>query len=324
MTTRTALSELPTSIAVDRRPLKARLQAAHSSALDWVDRHLACFDPREPTWLFDEQRAKQFTELAVIAGLCVEYGSPPTDPRLSRVGELVVAVSRRPELRHRVVRFPAELILFLDVYSSASRFGYRDAELFELMHRVVDKGLFRNAGRTPHQELELRLALESVGLPTPVRTRAAIARESLLTVTPCPLYLADPAVYELTHILMFHEGYGIRRPEQPVNSDVASLRTLLAHLIVMKCRESHWDLLAELLYCWDCLWLPPTRVTRAAWLALLNDQQPCGEFPFRANASSSTSDIPCAGPAPFRDVYHTTLVVILACALKLRRLEVAL
>lgn len=313
----------PTDVAatMQQGELRPRLRATVSRVLDWIDEHLTSFDPREPEWLFDDQRAKQFIELAVIAGLCVEYGYPRSDRRLARVGELVVDVSRRPEFRHRIIRFPAEFILFLDVYGAVLRFGYRDAELFELLRRVVDHGLFRHMERIPHQEMELRLALESAHLPAPVSTRATAARASLVAREPCPLYLADTAIYELTHTIMFHEGYGIREPDQPISGDIAGLRTLLAHLIVMKCREGHWDLLAELLYCWDCLRLPLIPVTHAAWISLLDAQKGCGGFSYRSTASSSANSMPSAGSGSFQALYHTTLVALLACALKLHRFE---
>jgi hypothetical protein len=96
------------------------------------------------------------------------------------------------------------------------------------------------------------------------------------------------------------------------------MSTLLSDLIVVTSQEGNWDLLGELLLCWDSIGFEHTRLTLAGWRSFLDVFRADGAVPpcvagdeEDASTQTETSD--------FDRVYHTTLVAALAGTVFLSR-----
>src|SRR5262249_40735010 len=142
------------------------------------------------------------------------------------------------------------------------------------------------------------------------------------------LLLGEDGTYGLTHVLMYLYGFGIRRASIPAHQR-ESLRRLLSMLLVGVCQDRHWDLLAELLLCWEAIGYPPTPLVDRAWEALLAVQRGDGAIPgpewalplyeaAKRDAGDRRSE--AAREAYFAHHYHTTLVGIIAACLRRRNL----
>jgi hypothetical protein len=96
--------------------------------------------------------------------------------------------------------------------------------------------------------------------------------------------------------------------------------------LVVTCQERNWDLLGELLLCWDCMGFEPSSLTTAAWASFLDAFQADGAVlprPLKVNDGESepggTVDTHVDKASDFDFVYHTTLVAALAGLVRLQR-----
>ena len=148
----------------------------------------------------------------------------------------------------------------------------------EQIQRALDVGLANQAERLPYQKMELLLSLERGEFSVDWPTWEDLGRSSILAQTPDALYLDEETIYALTHDIMFLNGFGTKRRVLPSWSDGISLRQTLSRLIVRVSQERHWDLLGELLLCWDCLGFDQTTIIQRGWTAFLAMQQDDGSF----------------------------------------------
>jgi hypothetical protein len=172
--------------------------------------------------------------------------------------------------------------------------------------------------------MEERLALEWGAFHHSLPTWKQLVDDSILRKAPSPLHLDTEAAYQITHVILFLFGFGIRRGPVQI-PDRARTRGLLIALIVTFCGERHWDLVGELLLCWDCLQLESGEIYEKAWDVFMAQQADDGSFagpqsPPESNGGDRERGKTLKNRRRFLERYHTTLVAILAGNCYLRRL----
>lgn len=278
-------------------------------ALDWIDRHLESFDPLWKRDRFDFDRGQRIGELAILARVLAGAGFAE-DPRLGRMQSLLACCQASPVYRDRVLRSPTELMLFVETYATLRTLGLEDEGMRGRLVKAVRAGWLDQTERFPHRAMDIRSGLDSCGIDSPLPPLPELYRRSILGGAPDPALLGEHDLYALTHVVMFLSDFGARPPDNLRPEDRESAADLLAALVVVAAQDGHWDLLAEFLLCWSCLELPENGLVEAAWAALRGAQLPDGGVP---------------GPEvhgevlPFEHVYHTTLVCVVAAAVRRRK-----
>jgi hypothetical protein len=293
------------------------VEAMMDHALGWVVSQLDEFDPFRDGRPFEIRHAQKLAELATMMHGYVGLTGNADSPEMRRILDLVRSARRSRELCDRVLRAPGELVLYAILYVVLRARGEDDPAQREVLQRAVDAGLLEQSERVVHRQMDVSLHLEWGGFRHDWPSLEELCAASILGKVPRPLFLDENAVYAITHVVMFLYGFGLRRAGSSSSLETGEVREMLSSLLVVSCQERHWDLLAELLLCWDCIAFAPTPVYERAWRALLGTQKEDGAVP--GPESALVDGQPVNGY--FAHHYHTTLVTILASALHLQRSE---
>jgi hypothetical protein len=311
----------PASNAVDR------VNAFIERALGWMDAHLDEFDPFAAGRPFEIRLGQRVGELSILLNTYLRLTGRRGDPRALRMARLLERIQRHPEFVARLIRSPLEFILFAEVYANLRAVGRDDAEMHTLIQRALDAGFLEQTERFPNRMMDIRACLDMGGFATDYPSLPALYERSILGGRLDPLLLSQEDIYSITHVLMFLYGFGTRSDFAVPEHSLADLERLLAGLLVLVAQEHHWDLMAELLICWECIRLPPTEISEGAWAELEALQDPDGAIPgpewaARLHAElSDASGVAAENDSYFSHHYHTTLVSLIAGCLRLRRLE---
>ena len=295
------------------------------NALSWALSHLAEFHPLQEGLPFDIVRGQRMSELATMAYCYVGLGGDPDGPAIRQIIDFLDELQRDRRLADRALRMPSEFVLFSDVYGSLRALKREYPPLGELLQRALDAGLPQRMERPPHRLMDVGLTLELGGLRHSWPAMESLYPQSIAAGLDSAHYLDEAALYALTHVIMFLFGFGTRPSPALTGQDRARLAPVLADLLICMCQEQHWDLLTELLICWDCLDLAPTPLVEGAWSALLAKQRPDGAVPgpveaLRLYELSGRHPDPETDPAlDFAYHYHTTLLAIIAGTLHRQR-----
>lgn len=230
------------------------------------------------------------------------------------------------QLGDRLPRTRADIVIQSFLCAALERLGTDTTRQRVLLQRAVNAGILDQSERLPHRIMEERLALEWCDLDHRLPSWGELLADSILggsTLT--PLHVDAEIAYQVTHVLLFLYGFGSasRPPVESLRTE--RLQPLISDLLVVFCAKRHWDLVGELLLCWDCLALDGTLVSQRAWEAFLAQQADDGSFPPPELAPDPSP--PHEHPPEddhrrrFLGRYHTTLVAILACLRHGRRVE---
>ena len=245
------------------------------------------------------------------------------DAQINRLLDLLDSVQQKHEFRDRLMRSPAEFILFADVCAVLYLLDRDPTDLYSLVQRAIDFGYLDHLERVPHRMMDIRLTLDWGRFRHSWAVQETYFSTSILAKPIDALFLDESAVYALTHVIMFYYGFGTKLDVTlPVHDAAfpAALARLLIRLVVCSCQEHHWDLLAELLLSWECVGFAVTPLIERAWATLLEEQKADGSFPGPERAlthpsPSNTTTIPLS-EASFAYHYHTTLLAIIACSVR--------
>jgi hypothetical protein len=133
--------------------------------------------------------------------------------------------------------------------------------------------------------------------------------------------LSDHAFYAITHVILFACRFGVLRSALPAWLSSREVSILLSDLIIVSAQERNWDLLGELLLSWDSLGFPDTGIAAAGWESFLDAQRPDGAFPASSRMSGREITVGAEEVLTFEDLYHTTLVGVLAGIVHLKELQ---
>lgn len=311
------------------------VQEAVDSAVDWVFARLDRFSPFDDSDAYVPSRLKSFAEFAIMLAPLTALVSPPASIK-SHAIELLDKASARPEFTDWIIRAPDILVQYVQICAALRVLGFDSPELRCRIQSAVDAGSVEQLERVPHRSLELSLSLDWAGIAHSMQSAEELVEMSILSAALRAPLLSRDTVYAITHVIMFCARFGLNPCSLGPKISIDRVRELICDLLVAACQDDDWDVLGELLLCWDCLGFAPTPVTAAAWNTFLSARTPNGSFlgrPPKENpksadggtAADGAPDVASAGkPAEdqaFDDVYHTTLVAILAGSLHLHRAQ---
>ena len=133
---------------------------ATARALKWVVDNLDSFDPFFAGEALKIGASKPASELAVTLYCHARLNGDQKSEAVQRIVALLMRVQRNREFRDRLLRFPAEFVLFCDIYAVLRWLGHDDPEQRDLIQRVIDAGLLDVVERVPHRMMDVRLSLE--------------------------------------------------------------------------------------------------------------------------------------------------------------------
>lgn len=181
---------------------------------------------------------------------------------------------------------------------------------------MIDAGYLEQNERLPYRTMDVRLALDWGALRHDLPDWDELSRNSILMQRLRVPYLEESAAYALTHAIFFGVAFGTRPPPRLLLERRPALAATLSTLLVTFSLDRHWDLVGELLLCWECMGLVETPIYRQAWAAFLEQQHDDGAFPSpdRRLPSEPVEGAPDPDPVRrgFASRYHTTLVALMA------------
>lgn len=300
-----------------------------AKALDWLVGNISEFDPFKGGRPFEIKHGQKVGELAILLHAYASLTGDRDSEHVERIVSLLASVQKNPAFTDRLLRSPVEFVLFAEVYAALRSLGHDDPNQRELIQRVIDAHFLDHTERLPHRTMDIVSCLEWGEFRHAFPSLESLYASSILGRVPMPAFLNEDALYFLTHVIMFLYGFGIRRDVNLPAECTRNLGPVLSALLISCSAEHHWDLLAELLMCWDCIGLAPTSVSERAWEILLELQNEDGAIPGPEWAEKLHQVIeqkqkdhqPDEPGFYFDHHYHTTLVSIIAGSLHLNRLE---
>lgn len=300
------------------RPLGDTTGACDRAALGWVAQHLDDFAP--PGVLEDDSRCKPLLELLVLMVHRLREGAS-ADPCGAAVLERLAALASSPALRGKVILNKNQLVLRAGMCTLLRLAGRPDHAQERVVQHLVDTGLVDHSERLPHHVMIERTVLDWGGFHHDLPTLAALTGRSLLVRRPDALHLTRTSAYELTHDIMFGCAFGEREAVE-LAPERERLHRLLSDALVRFQHEGHWDLVGELLMCWDSLDLRHDGVYDDGWRAFTAMQHADGSTPAIAvpdRPGSADQDGAQSERERFDARYHTTLVSAFAAIIRSRR-----
>ena len=291
-------------------------------ALGWVARNLNEFDPLATDRRFDIPRMKRFTEMALMLSVYIGATGDTSRPAIRGPIELLAASLEEPRFFDWAMRSPAAMLQHLHLYTAYRTAVGESPAQRTLILRALDNGFDRFVERPPYRLMEFRMCMEWLELPDRGPSWCELLDRSTAASLPAALHLRVDDLYALTHVVMFATRIGLEPPDRFTPEQIARFEPLLSDLIIAMCQEGHWDLLGELLMCWDCLHLPSTPIVRRAWAAFVRMQAADGSLPPTSARDDHDAD-PATDEGRKQRValrYHTTLVAIIAGSIRQRRL----
>ena len=294
--------------------------------MDWVCQRLGSFTPFDEDNIYRPARTKPFTELAIMFAVHAATTGDTTSAHAQSAARLFQAATERADFTDWSVRFPADIVNYAELCAAVDELGGDARQLRHRLQAAVDAGALHQVERLPHRLVELRAALDWAGIAHSLPSTEDICAQTLLAEAVSASLLPDASIYAVTHVLIFASRFGLRRADLPdwLRSD--SVRTLLLDLLIVTSQARNWDLLGELLLCWDCIGFPHDPVTTAGWASFLDAGHPDGAVLPRdpggmaGAATGKAGLVTNAADAPaFKVAYHTTLVAILAGTVTLNR-----
>ena len=294
-------------------------------ALTWIDRHLEDFDPFRGGRAFEMNNGQRVGELALLLQAYVMLTGDRQSPRVHRMAALLKSIQHHREFADRPLRSQVDFVLVTLVYSALRSVGYENVQQRELLERLLRLNYVMHTERLPYRLMEVVFCTDWAGLRHSLPSMNSLHGRSILADIPCPLYLHDDDIYAITHVLMYFFALGTRTGVALPTREPKRLNQTLSTLIVMACQDHHWDLLAELLLCWDCLGNEASVIYERGWQALLEIQNDNGSLPGPEWAQKIHGAAPLKGATPdpdflrFTHYYHTTLVSCVSALVRLRR-----
>ena len=303
-----------------------RIASSVSLAVDWVFNHLDRFTPFDDDDTYCPSRTKPFIELAIMFAVYVAVTGDTTSPTVQRAAQLFQAASKRPDYTDWTLRFPADIVNYAELCVAVDMLGGDAGDLRHRLQSAVDMGALFQIERLPHRLLELRAALDWAGVVHSLPPLGDLCAQTILGKAPLAPLLPDSAIYAITHVILFGSRFGLMKGALPEWLRSTAVRSLLCDLLVVASQARNWDLLGELLLCWDCIGFEHDLLTTAGWASFLDAFRADGAVPPRPAKGVNRKAKPEGMPAEQADeasdfdrVYHTTLVAVLAGTVLLNR-----
>jgi hypothetical protein len=295
-------------------------------SIDWIFNHLDHFTPFDDKDIYCPSRTKPFIELAIMFAVYAAATGDTASPAVQGAGQLFQAASKRADYTDWALRFPAELVNYAELCAAVHELGGDAGELRHRLQSAIDAGAPSQIERLPHRLLELRAALDWAGVRHSLPSTDDICAQTILGEAISAQLLPESTIYAITHVILFGSRFGLMQGALPEWLRSARVHSLLCDLLVVTGQARNWDLLGELLLCWDCIGFEHNLVTTAGWASFREAFRADGAVlpsPAKGVAGKARPDGTLAEHAEeasnFDLVYHTTLVAVLAGTVRLYR-----
>jgi len=294
-----------------------------SLSLDWISDRLDHFTPFDAADKYCPSRTKPFIELAIMFAVYAAATGDTASPVAGSAGQLFQAASKRDDYVDWALRFPAELVNYAELCAAVHELGGDAGELRRRIQSAVDAGAPYQIERLPHRLLELRAALDWAGIVHSLPSAGDICAQSILGKPLSAPLLSHSTIYAITHVILFGSRFGLMQDGLTEWLRSPPVRSLLRDLLVVTSQAQNWDLLGELLLCWDCLGFEHNIVTVAGWASFR--EAFCADGSVLPSPAKGTDgkmklgDAQMGEASDFDWVYHTTLVAVLAGTVRLYR-----
>jgi len=306
--------------------LDHRIAPSVSLAIEWIFHRLNRFTPFDDDDMYRPSRMKPFIELAIMSAVYVAVTGDRRSPVVQNAAQLLQAASERDDFTDWILRFPEDIVNYAELCVAVDELGGDAGELRHRLQSAVDAGALSQTERLPHRLLELRAALDWAGVVHSLPSTGDICARTILGKALSSPLLSDSAIYAITHVLIFGSRFGLRQDVLPGWLRSPPVRSLLCDLLVVTSQAQNWDLLGELLLCWDCIGFKHDLVTSAGWASFLEAFRADGAVlssPAKGiDEKAKSGDVQAVDvdeASDFDDVYHTTLVAVLAGTVLLDR-----
>jgi hypothetical protein len=283
-------------------------------ALSWFSQNLEQFNPFKGGDEADDFFCKPLLELSLACMLYIKRAGPHRDERIARFVSFIHDIWRRPDYGERLIRNQEMLLVYGMTWIALRRCGVTDTSGDDLVQRVLDQRYALSVEQLPFRTLDFCYMLECGGYRHDLPSYATIYRQTLLAKSPPVLYLTDTDAYAVTHVIFYLSGFGMRSLDDVLNGQMQDVRWIVEALLAIYLRLRHWDLVAELLICCECLqWRPPL-LYECAWRALTGAQRPEGVVPGPYFSEQKMRELEETERQGYyvKQNYHTTIVSALA------------
>ena len=288
-------------------------------ALRWIAEHLDHFLP--PGILDDDAKCKPLLELIFLMVFRLREG-PQLDAFSAEILDRLTELADSPTLRDKPILNRNQLVLRAGACAILAFTDRRDRAQEFAVQRVIDTGLIEQSERLPHHIMIERTMFDWGGFSHGLPSLAELTAMSLLVRRPDAIYQSTLSTYEITHDIMFGYAFGERDATELSSAQRDQLHRVLTDTLVRFQHEGHWDLVGELLMCWDTMNFARDGVYDAGWSAFTASQDPDGSVPAICRpgpAEPPTREGPEPTEARFDERYHTTLVLLFAATARSRR-----
>lgn len=282
-------------------------------SLTWLAANAPAFLPKQDGSLSEAS----LTALAEAALLVLQLsGLDDKRPEKTSVRQLAAEAENsfgEPKVLAFYRTGPAEAAIGLLVTWLVLRaYGAEQVLSKDALSAFVRERLIEEAQFTPMRKLELRWALDRIGIGHGLPSSRALLETGVLhdLAARNAAGLTEPEIYAFTHTVFFGTDYG---RDLSLFAETGLLKTWRADALVLleKMRNSgHWDLVAELVLVWYCLAGSENFATGRAWRDLSNAQRADGSFPVMNGTPIRDEIDPLRYHALRR--YHVCLVTALA------------
>ena len=305
------------------RNLSAEQASAVLAAMQWLDVNVSEFSPYldGDHKTLDAARLKRFVELALTLTVVGSLTDIDAHTGLAESRNLLAAEYRDGLLIDFCLRPLQPLVQLMHLYLAAQTvLGEDPATRMKIEKRLASGPLRREVHR--HGLVEARMCLDWLGVDDmSLPGMKGLLEDSVIARFRSALAMREDDIYEFTHVIMFASRYGIAPPTAVLSREwLRTIQDVLSDLLICMAQDGHWDLLGEVLLCWDALQLKPCWIQGQAWRAFLRVQCEDGSFPPpRVTMQRLALKDADADPDRVSLNYHTTLVAVMSGILALSR-----
>jgi hypothetical protein len=286
-------------------------------AVAWMYSNLGHFLPLHAKNELEQNRAKPLGELALICWLMQRNPTFAKDYRLNSIIASIHELYNKLSLSEDVSRTQETFLTHVLIAGILHKCGLISVENVNAVQVIVNRSAAIIPGFAPFTLPTVRYLYTLGGfahqLPSYDSLYMVILPRASCSHQP---NLDEFDAYQLTHALFYYSDFG-RCPEaifaaQVLKGSLQSLEPLLEKYI----SKRHWDLVAELLICCQCVQHPCFPLYALGWKHLLKAQYKSGLVPGPGCRLTCVEPIvPEQERSVFVECYHTTLVSALAGAL---------
>ncbi len=300
-------------------PSMDRLVACRRRAISWVTDHLSDFEPANR----DEFSIRDFKSIAELTIVLVRLLESNTvrDPAFARSEAIalrnwkafVIETCSSSRYRDALERSPHDVAVVVFPYVLLRAIGVRMRRCEAAVARLTALGFPDSIEMVPHRELDRRYFYWRAGLLRREPDWKSLYRRTALARMKSVLHVDLWTAYAITHTIFYLGRFGNDRCIGSCASAIRMAR-IVDSLLIHYCRIGNWDLVGELLI--DAASLPDVDRTIYAtcferFCRTWEDDGSHG--PDAAPIEPAPADDRSAPVDRFGQVYHTTLVGILAC-----------